>query len=658
MGFFKKDTKKVPTVKNKKNMKIDIEQEIDLDSGFDGVKTNVLSRGTRNLKDLFAPSSFDRSDENCIGVGGKYSRSFVVNGYPSNISVLWLDELYDYDGDMDVALYVEPADERTALDELTAKITQFEAQLSNEYEKGNNRDITKLRNTVTQLYAEREKLEQNYENLFHVQIATNLYSDDKDELDKRTQLLDNKLKGRKINLMPTYLRQDDGYKTVLPFGKTYLPDMFRNFNSGALTACFPFYNCEMSHKNGVLMGINHMTNTPVYIDFYDRKILGNGNLTVIGTSGSGKTFFVSLLTMRSALKNIRTTIIDPEGEYEKLTKALGGAHIFLAPESDECINPFDIEEEDVLDNNDNPTGKKIVRIKDKVADILNLIAVMGGGLTQEQKGLVSEVIFNLYKEKGFTEDPKSLYEEESVFDEKSGTFYHDLIKKLMPTFSEFHLALEDKAKKERNKDLDKLVNALKMFRKDGVYGMFDCQTSESLRNFNNAPIITFDISKLEEGILRPIGMYIALSWTWEKFCKKNIHIKKRVVCDEAWMLVSKSMVGYEYTSAFLDKASRRIRKRNGGLCVASQNFTEFASSEQGRAVLTNASVNIFLKQKSNDIDSVQDTFKLSDGEKNFLVTADRGDMLIKMGEESSTAHVMAFPYEQQLIEKNHVGKDN
>ena len=48
------------------------------------------------------------------------------------------------------------------------------------------------------------------------------------------------------------------------------------------------------------------------IDFYDRSVLKNGNITVLGQVGSGKSFFVSLLTMRSALRGIRSVIIDPE----------------------------------------------------------------------------------------------------------------------------------------------------------------------------------------------------------------------------------------------------------------------------------------------------------------------------------------------------------
>jgi len=612
--------------------------------------TSELGKGIRTIKDLFAPPSFDRSNENHLKVGNKYVRSFVMNGYPSSVGVGWLDQLFNYDGDMDTAIYVEPADERNALDELTAKITQFEAQYQMEVQKGNIKNVTRLKNIINQLYDQRERLEQNWESLFHIQIASNLYADTEEDLEKQAQKLDNKLKGRKMYLMPVYLRQDDGYKTVLPLGKSYIPDMYRNFNSGALTACFPFYNSEVSHKTGVFCGVNLATMTPVLIDFYDRSVLNNSNLSVIGQAGSGKTFFVSLLTLRSVLKNVRTFIIDPEGEYRKITHSVGGSNIVIAPDSDTMINPFDLEEEEESD------GTRTVKIKDKVADVLNLIGVMAGGMTGEQRSLVSHIISQTYEDKGFTEDPESLYVKEPYFDEETGEFYHDGMKKPMPTFSDFHQRLEEYARVEANDDLLRLVNTLRMFRKGGVYDMFDTQTSSSV-DLKNAPIVTFDISRLEESVLRPIGMYVALSFTWEKFVKKNPHQKKRVVVDEAWMLVNKNMAGFEYTAQFLENSARRIRKRNGGLLVASQNFYEFANSEQGKAVLSNTVVNVFLRQDSTDIDAVQHTFKLSDGERNFLLGAKRGEMLIRMNGESSVAYAMSFPFEHELISKAYVSKD-
>lgn len=612
---------------------------------------DMIERGMYGVKDFIAPPSFDRSNPDYLMVGKQYVRTFMMQGFPQQAYVGWLNSLYNYEGDMDTVIHIEPADDREALDALTMKITQFEAQLATEQEKGNIRNLTRLRDAIEGLYIERSKLERNSEKLFHVEIGCSLYARSKEDLEKETQRFDNELRGRKIYMMPTYLRQDDGYKSVLPFGRSYIEDMYRNFNSGALTACFPFYNSDISHETGVYCGVNLATWKPILIDFYDRKKLNNSNITVIGQAGTGKTYYVSLLTMRSSLRGVRTVIIDPEGEYKKLTDALGGSHIYLAPDSKESINPFDIEEAEIVDADGFPTGGKIVEINDKASDVLNLIAVMAGGLTGSQRSTVSQLVKQLYYDRGINEDAESLYVSEPFFDPETKEFYHDGMKKPMPTFSDFHNALEKHGLEQEDDEAIQLASALRMFKRGGIYDMFDRQTSASLADFKSAPIVTFNISKLEESILRPIGMYVALTWTWEKFVKKNPYVKKRVVCDEAWMLVSKNMAGSEFTANFLENASRRIRKRNGGLLCASQNFTEFAESSQGKAVLTNAVVNVFLGQDSTDIDLLQDTFKLSDGEKLFLLKAKRGEMLIRIHGESSIAFARSFSFEQALIEK-------
>lgn len=621
--------------------------EADETAGIEG----GLKKGMVASRDLIAPPSFylgEAKEGDWMKVGKTFVRPFVLMGFPSAVSVGWLDHMYNHNGDMDVALHIQPADDREALDELTAKLVQFESQYAIESEKGNIRNLTKLKSDIENLYVQRAKLEQNQENLFYIQVAANLYASSKEELDKQTQTLDNKLKGRKIYLMPTYLQQADGYKSALPIGKSYLPDHFRNFNSGALTSTFPFYHGEIMHETGVFIAQNSTTGTPILIDFYDRDKLHNANITVFGKSGSGKTFFVSLLTMRSALRGVRTTIIDPEGEYLSLTRALGGSHVYIAPDSDQFINPFDIESEEIV-KKDGRT-ESIVDLKAKISDLLNLVGVMSGGLDSEMRSLVADSLAKVYRNKGFSEDPNSLMVSEAYYDEDTGEFYPEGMEKPMPRFTDFHEELESTAVKERNPDLKRLAGSLEMFKEGGLYDLFDTHTSEELRNFKNAPIVTFDISRLEESILRPIGMYIALQWTWEKFLKKNPKVKKRVVCDEAWMLVNRGMAGHEMTAQFLETTSRRVRKRNGGLLIASQNFVEFDNSEQGKAVLTNSNVNFFLRQDQTDINALQDRFKLSDGEANFLLRARRGETLIRVQHEAVVGNVYAFPYEKELIE--------
>ena len=622
---------------------------------LDGNKTTkvgatMLDKGVPTLKDMMAPPSFDRSAFDHLGVGDRVMRSFLLAGFPKHIMVGWADKLYNYDGDLDMAIHINPMDEREAIDELTDKITQFEAQLDVESEKGQTRNVTRLGNQIAELVREREKIEQNYISMFQVQMICNLYSKSLEHLDKETQMLDNSLRGKKIKLMPLHLRQDQGYKSGMPFGKTWLPKNFRNFSSEGLTACFPFYNAEISHPSGTLIGVNLQTQTPIYVDFFDRRILENGNTTVLGRAGSGKTFLVSLLTMRSALQGVRTVIIDPEGEYGTITEALGGKVIKIAPGSTTIPNPFDLEDEEVVDEDGKPTGQRIVNIKEKVADLLNLIGVMTGELTQEQRSLVSFALASIYEEFGFTEDYTTLYEDDVVLNEK-GEFVHHGRKRTMPIFSDFHRKLVEISQTPGNETLVSVAIALRMFTKDGVYGLFDQHTSEDMSNYMDSPVICFDIKQLEENVLRPIGMYNALSWAWEKFAKKNPQLKKRIVCDEAWMLTNPNMPGYQFTAQFLETCSRRSRKRNCCLLVASQNFKEFVSCPQGEAVLSNAVVNIFLKQSSTDLDAVQDKFKLSNGERAYLTSPARGHFLLKMNSEATIGYAFPMDIEKYLIEK-------
>lgn len=603
----------------------------------------VLDRGVRGVKDLFAPGSYDRSSKYHIRVNEKYAQSFVMDGFPATVSVGWLDILYSYSGDMDVMLHIEPRDQREVLDEITHQITQASAQLITEEKRGNIKNMSALNDKIHDLTGLKRSIERGEESLFQTQIATTLYTDTEEDLNKETAKLQSRLRGQKIKLSPAYLRQDEGYKTVLPIGRTYIPDKFRNMSVGALMTTFPFYNSEISHDNGILVGLNLQTNTPIFMDFYNRSLLNNSNVNVFGKAGSGKTYFVSTITLRSAAVGVRSVIIDPEGEYKKVTDAVNGSYITIATDSPIKLNPFDLESEV-----DDDTGEEFVNIREKVADVLNLISVMAGTLSPDERAVVAAILNSMYEDAGFTESPESLYDKEVQTNEQ-GDLMFDGVKKPMPTFTDFHEAFEAYIEQTGAEEYRKLVNSLAIYKKGGIYDLFDGQTSKEIEHFMDAPIVTFDISSLEENILRPIGMYVALSWAWEKFAKKNPEIRKRVIVDEAWMLLNPNMEGHEYTAQFLETSARRIRKRNGGLLVASQNFTEFESSPQGQAVLTNSTANIFLQQASNDIEHLQQTFQLSEGESSFLKSAQRGELLIRLQDESVIARSFAFPYEHELI---------
>lgn len=638
------------------DIKINVNTSDTINMGSDvDVNKGVLARGRRTLKDMLAPTSIDRSHEDCIKVGTEYARTFSINGYPNTCYITFLDEIFDYDGVMDVAIHVEPSDSRLAHDELTKQITSVEAQLEIEEKAGRNKEITRLAAKLQSLQAERIKLEQNQQNLFHVYVGCCLYDTSIDGLEGKSQVLERSLSGHKVMLVPNLLRMDEGLMTCLPLGINQIPDKFRNFNTGALTACFPFYNSEISHPNGIFIGMNMTTNTPIYLDF-QLPTLNNKNALILGESGSGKTYLVSLITMRSCLYGVRSAIVDPEGDYCRLTESLGGVSFVLSKSGKVRLNPFDIEEDVEIDENGNMIGEPFVDVDSKVGDLVNLLCVMGGEtMTDECASLVSSIIQQLYENFGINRDPKSLTESQDHYDFNKEDLSFAGGKKTMPTFSDFYNLLNEYIKNTGNEEMRKLANVLLQYKKGGTYDIFDCQSTVDSADFREAPIINFDVHELEESRMRPIGMYIAMNWIWEKFVKKDLKTRKRVICDEAWMLLSTSMKGFEYTSRFLEQSARRIRKRNGALLVASQNFHEFVGNKVGQAILANCSINIFLKQDNKFIEAFQDYFKVSDGEKSFLTSCKRGQGIIKIGQETAVVNVTGFPCESQLIERQYLG---
>lgn len=642
-----------------KKKKKEVKKELFVMNEKEGVMTN-FNDNVRTLKDAMAPSEIDVVNFSTLKVGEHFVRNYVMQGYPSYVRVGWLDDLYNYSGNLDTTVLVEPSDDRSSIEELTKQITSIQAQYEQEAKDGKTSNLIAYQDKIKALEEQRRHIELNYESMYNVGIFANLTANSLEELDRRSEILEADLRGRRANFLPTNYRMLSGYITALPIDFNAYKEKLRNFTTGSLVACMPFIRGELCHPDGVYIGKNEYTGNNVMIDFYDKHSVNNTNISIFGRAGSGKTFFTSLLTMRSALKGIKTAIIDPEGEYAGIARSMGGVVIDLNPNSTTMINPFEVSEEEEINNEGKLTGRVIVNLQEKYGDIVDLLCVCANDVDQEQKALISGVVIKLYANFGITEDPNSLYDK-SIMSE-GNKIYPNGKPKRMPQFKDFYALLTKEISERVELDpndpatiaLRRMHNKLGMYLEGQAYPLLDCQSTINVKAIQDAPIVTFNVSKLEEGTLRPIGMFIAMSYVWDKIVKKNYNTRKRVVVDEAWMMLNEGYAGHQYTADFLEKCARRIRKRNAGLCVASQNFVEFVNCTQGQAVLMNTAVKMFLKQNETDIDALQEKFKISNGEKNFLLTSKTGEVLIKTDTDSAVCAVLPFEIEKHIIDNSKV----
>jgi hypothetical protein len=181
---------------------------------------------------------------------------------------------------------------------------------------------------------------------------------------------------------------------------------------------------------------------------------------------------------------------------------------------------------------------------------------------------------------------------------------------------------------------------LEKFIKGSAAGIFNQPT-----NFNmNSALTVFNIKNLEDA-LRPVAMHIILDYVWTKV-KRSLK-RRLLILDEAWY-----MMKYEDSASFVYGIAKRARKYYLGLTTATQDVEDFLRNEYGKAVLTNSSIQVLLKQGTAEVDMVSETFYLSEGEKELLLAADVGEGLFFAGKNHVPMKVIAAPFEHQLITSN------
>ena len=226
----------------------------------------------------------------------------------------------------------------------------------------------------------------------------------------------------------------------------------------------------------------------------------------------------------------------------------------------------------------------------------------------------------------------------------------------MPTIGSWYKRISENAKLNDNPDYrfhySYLIKVMKQYVRefDGQMAYFDGQSTFEL--LDNIPFINLDISGLEERFARPLAQQILLSWIWEKYVKKNSEDKnkasrKRVLVDEAWMLLP-----YPEAVDFLNTMARRARKRNVSLAVISQKFQDFYEKPEVQAVLTSSDTKLFLAQDKSEIEYIKEVFKLSEGEAYFLTTCNRGEGLLKVGSDTAIIAIQPTKKEFEFVETN------
>ena len=120
-------------------------------------------------------------------------------------------------------------------------------------------------------------------------------------------------------------RQCEVFESALPLMKnenSIKKFSKRNVLTSGLIGTYPFISNELCDENGILLGVNASNKSVVMIDRFNLEKYKNSNMCIIGTSGSGKSYFSKLMIMRNRYLNVAQYVVDPEGEYVKICEKL------------------------------------------------------------------------------------------------------------------------------------------------------------------------------------------------------------------------------------------------------------------------------------------------------------------------------------------------
>ena len=614
----------------------------------------------KSIKELIAPSGIDASNIDHLEIISnvkKYARSFFVSSLPRMCTFPELFRDMYFFGDINTSIYIKPVQEAKSQSELNRVINELETERIVAADRGNiNREsnLTQKRLEAEQL---RDEIAAGFNKLYEASVISTIFTYNLDDLNRLTKLLATEMSKSLVGIKTAWAMQEDAFKSNLPLMEDKIAKE-HTFDRRSMSTVFPFTASEVSHPTGIPFGFNKQTGTPILFDNFHSS-LTNYNMVIFAKSGAGKSVTMKTLISRSSLlMGIESLALDAEGEYTIVAESLGGINVVLSPTSKTVINLFDLETETAKDE---ITGRErlVLNIENKVEDVTQSLLTMAKGSTRSKdvneltKQIIAEAVSEEYAALGITSDPNSLYEASANLNQNDKLYRN---KKKMPTIGSWYKRIQRKSLENTNDDYrfhySYLIKVMKQYIREynGQMAYFDGQSTFEL--LEGAPFINLDISQLEEKFARPLAQQILLTWIWEKFVKKNSEDKrrarkKRVIVDEAWMLLP-----YPEAVDFLNTMARRARKRNVSLAVVSQRFQDFYEKPEAQAVLTSSDTKLFLAQDKAEIQYLKEVFKLSEGEAGFLVTCGIGEGLFKVGQETAILKITPTQKEFEFVETN------
>ncbi|WP_226395396.1 VirB4 family type IV secretion system protein [Claveliimonas monacensis] len=580
------------------------------------------------VTELFAPNAIDFRHRNYVVFDGVYHTYLYIpsNKYRIRVPAGWLSLLINAGEGIDVDVFFFKQDKAKCVERIGRRIRLNRSKLKETYDT--NTDYDDLSESIRAGFYLKNGLSGSEEFYYMATLITVTGHSEK-EVEWRAREMAKLLSSQDIGTARCIFSEEAAFLSSLPIlnlDQNLYRKSRRNVLTSGVAACYPFVSYEMSDRDGILMGVNKANNSLVIVDIFNSEIYKNANITILGTSGAGKTFCLQLMALRMRRKNIQVFIVAPEKGHElaRACQNIGGAYLKIAPGSDYGINIMEIRPSDqsarvILDGEASQRSELAMKIQ----SLHIFFTILIPDITHEERQLLDEAFILTYKEKGITHDNESLWDENNP-----GKY------KEMPVLGDLYRILMEKEDTIRMANiLNRLVN--------GSSSNFNRRTNIDLDN----KYIVLDISEMQSDL--GLATFTALDFVWSKV-KEDRTKEKAFFIDECWALLADN----ELTANYILEIFKTIRGYGGAAVCASQDLEDFFSlknGKYGKGVLNNSKTKIILNLEHKEAEIVKNEMDLSEAEALAITRFERGNALISTNSNNLLVEFKASQLEKDLI---------
>ena len=547
---------------------------------------DLMKRG-HSFTDAICPDSMTVKSDH-IRIGKKYARVLYLQEFPSFLKDSMVSELCDINRNLMLSIDIIPIPTDEAVKEVERKLLGTETEITNwqrKQNKNNNFSAVVPYDLEQQRKESKEFLDDltsRDQRMMFVTVTLVHVADSKKQLDTDTEALLSVARKHICQFQTLKYQQLDGLNTTLPYGLRKI-NALRTLTTESAAVFMPFQAQEINHHEGIYCGQNAISKNLLFVN---RSSLLNGNGFVLGVSGSGKSFFAKDEIIQLVLRNQGDVIIiDPEREYDRLVRALGGEVINIAADSKNHINAMDMESE--YADSENP-----VLLKSEFILSLCEQLVGSGKLSAKEKSLIdrcTQIVYRPFIKRGCTGKVPTLKD-----------FHKELLKQPEPEAKDVALAIE-------------------LFT-DGSLDTFAKPTNVN----TESSLICYDIRDLGKA-LKTVGMLVVLDSIYNRIVRnKKKGRPTYVFIDEIYLLFAN-----EYSSNFLFEQWKRARKHNACYTGISQNIEDLLQSHTARTMLANSEFITLLNQAATDRIELAKLLGISETQLSYVTNADAGKGLLK-----------------------------